>query len=207
MKEKEEITIPPGGAWAPCLSSKQQGRALPQRGAPFLQRARPPAKGRAPEQPAPSHLSILQLNFPPPPHMAWNLLIYLHHLLIHPPPSYQGHGGTTYPSTPFGMESSVAASWPRYGLLTTSQAVTLNPRSQWSLFEFGNRLNCEEICIQKISCFKRRKGAFCTGLPDGLPIKENLGDPVVSLQPAIDTATPFVDTTWTTPSGYCMLNQ
>ncbi len=68
------------------------------------------------------------------------------------PPPYLGHGGTTYPSSPFSMESSIAASWPQYGLLTTSQAVTMNPRSQWSLFEFGNGLNCEEICIQKFSC-------------------------------------------------------
>jgi hypothetical protein len=40
-----------------------------------------------------------------------------------------------------------------------------------------------------------RKGAFCTGLPDGSAIKADPGEPVVSLQPAIDTATPLVDTT------------
>ncbi len=61
--------------------------------------------------------------------------------------------GTTYPSTPSDMKSSIAASWPQDGLLTTSQAVTMNPRSQWSLFEFGKRLNCEEICIQKFSLY------------------------------------------------------
>ncbi len=75
-----------------------------------------------------------------------------------PPPPHLGHGGTTYPSTPFDMKSSIAASWPRDGLLTTSQAVTINPRSQWSLFEFGNRLNCEEICIQKFSCSSGERG-------------------------------------------------
>jgi hypothetical protein len=104
-------------------------------------------------------------------------------------------GGPHTPPPLFDMESSMEASWPWYGLLTTSHAVTMNPRSQWSLFEFGNRLNYEEICIQKFSCFSGGGGAFCTGLHDGLPIKENLGDPVVSLQPAIDTATPLVDTT------------
>jgi hypothetical protein len=39
-----------------------------------------------------------------------------------------------------------------------------------------------------------REGAFCTGLPDGPAIKADPGGPVVSLQPAIDTATPLVDT-------------
>ena len=41
-------------------------------GAPFSQGARPSHKVRAPQQ-LPT-ISILQLNFPPPPHMAWNLL-------------------------------------------------------------------------------------------------------------------------------------
>ena len=82
----------------------------------------------------------------------------LQHQLIPPPPPYLGQGGTTYPSTPFDMKSSIAASWPRDGLLTTSQAVTMNPRSQWSLFEFGKRLNCEEICIQKFSCCSGERG-------------------------------------------------
>jgi hypothetical protein len=86
-------------------------------------------------------------NLPPP--------TCLQHQLIPPPPPYLGQGGTTYPSTPFDMKSSIAASC-RDGLLTTSQAVTMNPRSQWSLFEFGKRLNCEEICIQKFSCCSYR---------------------------------------------------
>ena len=59
----------------------------------------------------------------------------------------------------------------------------------------------------KVQLLQWRKGAFCTGLPDGLPIKANLGDPVVSLQPAIDTATPLVDTTWTKPSGQCWISK
>ncbi len=138
---------------SPCLSSKQQGRALPHRGALFCKGAHSRATSTFP----PLH-TLTKLS-PPTPHG------------LEPPhlpapsadpssPPYQGHGGTTYPSTPFGIESSIAASWPRYGLLTTSQAVTMNPRSQWSLFEFGNQLNCEEICIQKFSYFSAGRGHF-----------------------------------------------
>ena len=76
-------------------------------------------------QQAPIHFPIL-----PPP-------TYLQHQLIPPPPPYLGQGGTTHPSTPFDLKSSVATSWPQDGFLTTSQAITMNPRSQWSLFEFG----------------------------------------------------------------------
>jgi hypothetical protein len=168
MKEKEEITKPPTKqATRAPLSLK--GRALFHKGAPstiYL------------------HLSTSP-NFPPQPATSADSS----------PPITRSGGGPHTPPPPFGMESSIAASWPQYGLLTTSQAVTMNPRSQWSLFEFGNRLNCEEFCIQKFSCSSGGRGAFCTGLPDGLPIKEDLGDLVVSLQPAIDTATPLVDTT------------
>ena len=82
----------------------------------------------------------------------------LQHQLITPSPPYLGQGGTTYPSTPFDLKSSVATSWPQDGFLTTSQAITMNPRSQWSLFEFGKRLNCEEICIQKFSCCSGERG-------------------------------------------------
>ncbi len=73
MKEKEEITETPGGAWAPAYQERNKG-------APSPTGARPSCKGRALLQrgalhkpPAPFHLSILQPNFPPPPHMAWNL--------------------------------------------------------------------------------------------------------------------------------------
>ena len=154
IKEKEEITKTPRGL-SPCLP-KAKGRAL------FLKGARPfPQRGALHNLPAPFHLSTLQPSFPLHPTSPETSPICLHHQLIHPPPPpYLGHGGTTYPSTPFDMESSMAASWPRYGLLTTSQAVTMNPRSQWSLFEFGNRLNCEEICIQKFGCFSGGRGHF-----------------------------------------------
>ena len=74
------------------------------------------------------HLSTSP-NLPPP--------TCLQHQLIPPPPLYLGQGGTTHPSTPFDLKSSIETSWPRDGFLTTSQAITMNPRSQWSLFEFG----------------------------------------------------------------------
>ena len=139
-KRRKSPNLPP---------SKQQERPFPQRDAPFLSKGRALfiKRGALHNLPAPFHLSKLSP-------------ICLQHQLIHPPPPYLGHGGTTYPSTPFGMGSSIAASWPQYGLLTTSQAVTMNPRSQWSLFEFGNRLNCEEICIQKFSCSSAGRGHF-----------------------------------------------
>ncbi len=139
MKEKEKITKPPAS----------------NKSAPFIKRgAAFSLKGRALfTKGAPStiylHLSTSP-NFPPQPATSADS--------PSPPPPYPGHGGTTYPSTPFGMGSSIAALWPQYSLLTTSQAVTMNPRSQWSLFEFGNRLNCEEICIRKFSCSSGGRG-------------------------------------------------
>ena len=92
-------------------------------GAPPLMRARPHYLGALQNQQALIHFP----NLPPPP-------TCLQHQLIPPPPLYLGQGGTTYPSTPFDLKSSIATSWPRDGFLTTSQAITMNPRSQWSLF-------------------------------------------------------------------------
>jgi hypothetical protein len=70
-----KITKPPKRAWAPFQSSNQKGLELPanqvsNKGAPFW-------KGRAPQQPSWQIPTIytLQLNFPPPPHMAWDLLL------------------------------------------------------------------------------------------------------------------------------------
>ena len=118
-------------------------------GAPPLFEGAPPLfKGALHNQPAPFHLSKTSPTCLPATSADSS------------PPPYLGQGGTTYPSTPFGIESSIATSWPRDGLQTTSQAVTMNPRSQWLLFEFGNRLNCEEICIQKFSCSSGGRGHF-----------------------------------------------
>jgi len=50
-------------------------------------------------------------------------------------------------------------------------------------------------CIRKFSCFSVRVGAWCTGLPAGLPIKENPGDTSLQSTAVMDTATPLVDTT------------
>ena len=84
-------------------------------GCSLRMRARPHLWGRAP-----IILGALQnqqalIHFPnlPPP-------TYLQHQLIPPPPPYLGQGGTTYPSTPFDMKSSIAASWPRDGHNITS---------------------------------------------------------------------------------------
>ena len=88
--------------------------------------------------------------------------------------------GQMDPHTPpplLGMASSNTASWPRHGHLVISQTVRRKSRSQWSILQFMNRLNCDRICIQKL--FQRRKGACGTGLPPGLPIKENLGGSVI----------------------------
>jgi hypothetical protein len=86
------------------------------------------------------------------------------------------------PHTPpplLSMASSDAASWPRYGHLVISQTVRRKSRSQWSILQFMNRLDCKRICIQKFSYFSAGRGHFCTDLPPGLPIKENLGGSIL----------------------------
>jgi hypothetical protein len=45
-----------------------------------------------------------------------------------------------------------------------------------TLLQFLNIPGCGENCIRKFSCFSVRVGACCTGLPVGLPIKENPGE-------------------------------
>ncbi len=125
------------------MKKRRKSPNLPKNeGAPLLFRSALSKWGRAPiiwgraliikgalhDQPAPFHLSK------PSP-------TYLPATSADSPPPHLGQRGTTYPSTPFDMKSSIAASWPRDGLLTTSQAVTMNPRSQWVLFEFEKRLN------------------------------------------------------------------
>jgi hypothetical protein len=46
-----------------------------------------------------------------------------------------------------------------------------------ALLQFLNLPGFGENCIRKFSCFSVRVGACCTGLPAGLPIKENPGEP------------------------------
>ena len=48
---------------------------------------------------------------------------------------------------------------------------------------------------QKFSYFSVGVWAGCTGLPAGLPIKENPGDTSLQSTAVMDTATPLVDTT------------
>ncbi len=78
------------------------------KGAPLLKRARPSWKGRTfLKEERPTATS----NFLPSPHFNWTFplhptwpgtsFFYLHQQMIHPPSSHQGHGGTTYPSSPF----------------------------------------------------------------------------------------------------------
>jgi hypothetical protein len=46
-----------------------------------------------------------------------------------------------------------------------------------TLLQFLNLPGCGENCIRKFSCYSVRVGACCTGLPAGLSIKENPGEP------------------------------
>ncbi len=89
---------------------------------------------------------------------------------------------TYTPPQTWGMVASVCDLWPQCGHLETNQAVTLKSESSMTLLQFLNLPGCGENCIRKFSCFSVRVGAWCSGLPVGLPIKENLGDP--SLQSA-----------------------
>jgi hypothetical protein len=135
----------------------------------------------------------LHLTFPP--HIASGSLLLFVYTADPSSPSDQGQQRPTYPSSLLSMLSLDAASWPQYGHLEITQAVGLESRSNRSLHQFMKRPGCGENCIQKFSCFSARKGACCTGLPAGLPIKKILESLVFSLQPAIDTTTPLVDTT------------
>jgi len=117
------------------------------------------------------------------------------------------------------MLASVCGLWPQCGQLETTQAATLKSGSSRTLLQFRPLASVwtvgdhpghhTEVRIkqdftsvpesswpwkklhQKFSYFSVGVGAGCTGLPAGLPIKENLGDPVVSQQPVMDTATPL----------------
>jgi hypothetical protein len=122
-------------------------------------------------------ISTLHLDFPSPPHIAWGSLLLFVHTADPPSPSYQGQRDPHTPPPLLSMVSSDAASWPRYGHLEITQTVRLKSRSNWSLLQFTKQPSCGEMCIQKFSCFSTRKGACCTGLPAGLPIKENRGEP------------------------------
>ena len=93
------------------------------------------------------------------------------------------------------MVALVCGLWPHYGHLETTQAVTLKSGSSMTLLQFLNLPGCGENCIRKLSCFSMRVGACGTGLPAGLPMKENLGEPSLQAAASDDTATPLVNTT------------
>ena len=97
--------------------------------------------------------------------------------LILPPPQTKASRDPHTPPPLLSMLSLDAASWPLYGHLEITQAVRLKSTSNRSLHQFMKLLGCGENRIQKFSCFSARKGACCTGLPAGLPIKENPGEP------------------------------
>ncbi len=77
---------------------------------------------------------------------------------MHSPPPHQGQKNPHTPPPLLSMVSSDVALWPRYGHPVISQTVRPKSRSQWSLLQFMKRLNCEEICIQKFSCFSAGRG-------------------------------------------------
>ncbi len=116
----------------------------------------------------------------PPPLPIWpgapspSLCAYL----ISPPsPLIKASRDTHTPPPIWGMVALVCGLWPQCGHLETTQAVTLKSGLSMTLLQFMNLPGCGESCIRKFSCFSVRVGACCTGLPAGLPIKENPGEP------------------------------
>jgi hypothetical protein len=123
-------------------------------------------------------ISTLHLDFPPPPHIAWgSLLLTVSTAGPHSPPLIKASRDTHTPPPIWGMVASVCGLWPQCGHLETTQAVTLKSGSSMTLLQFLNHPGCGENRIRKFSCFSVRVGACCTGLPAGLPIKENPGEP------------------------------
>jgi hypothetical protein len=94
-----------------------------------------------------------------------------------PSPLIKASRDTHTPPPIWGMVASVCGLWPQCGHLETTQAITLKSGSSMTLLQFLNLPGCGENCIRKFSCFRVRVGACCTGLPAGLPIKENPGEP------------------------------
>jgi len=92
--------------------------------------------------------------------------------------------------------------WPRCAASGLSVDSWRPPRpSHWSQDQAGLYFSswiflALEGTASEVQLFQRGGGGRVYYLPAGLPIKENLGDPVVSQQPVMDTATPLVDTTW-----------
>jgi hypothetical protein len=108
--------------------------------------------------------------------MACSSFFYLHQQLIHPPSSHQGHGGTTHPSSPFGHGGLGVRPLASVWIVGDHPGHHTEVRINMALLQFLNLPGCGENCIRKFSCFSVRVGAWCTGLPAGLPMKENPGE-------------------------------
>ena len=120
--------------------------------------------------------STLHLDFPSPPHIAWGSLLLFVYTADPLSPSDQGQQRPTYPSSPFEHVilgcCLVASIWP-FGDNTGGQTEVKIKQVVTSVHETTRLWRKLHPNVQ---LFQRRKGACCTGLPAGLPIKENLGD-------------------------------
>ena len=125
----------------------------------------------------PSYLPATSADPPSPPHKPGAPSSSLCAQLISPPSHIKASRGPHTPPPLLGMVASVCGLWPQCGHLETTQAVRLKSGSSMTLLQFLNLPGCCENCIRKFSCFSVRVGACCTGLPAGLPIKENPGEP------------------------------
>jgi hypothetical protein len=114
---------------------------------------------------------------PPPPNIAWGSLLLSVSTAGPPSPLIPRPAQIHTPPPIWGMVASMCGLWPQRGHLETTQAVTLKSGSSMTLLQFLNLPGCGENCIIKFSCFSVRVEACGTGLPAGLPIKENPGEP------------------------------
>ncbi len=110
-------------------------------------------------------ISTLQLNFPPPPHMAWDLLLLPAPTadpssLLTPRPWGDTHSSPKprLKEPTWDMLASVCGLWPQCGQLETTQAATLKSGSSRTLLQFLNLPVCGENCIGKFS----RHTPLCT---------------------------------------------
>jgi hypothetical protein len=112
-----------------------------------------------------------------PPHIAWGSLL----LFVCPgdlsPLSYQGQQRSKHPSTHLGYGGLSVRSLATVCTFGDHPGSQTEVRIKQDLLQFLNLPGCGENCIRKFSCFSVRVGACCTGLPAGLPIKENPGEP------------------------------
>ncbi len=160
-RKRRKITKPPNKGHEPHANQ------VSNKGTPFW-------KGLAPQQPSKQlpTISTLQLNLPPPHHMAWDLLLLPAPTADSSPLLIPRPWGDHIPLLPFWAWNPLI--WPR-GLDMAIQED--HKRSDWSLDHNGRYLSSWNDLTVKKSAFKSSAVSFCTGLPGGLPIKENLGEP------------------------------